>query len=159
LINGSINKWDGITELLLMYAARRDHTEKKIRPLLEEGKIVVSDRYFDSTFAYQGCGHKLDLNKIEIIRDLVLDNFKPHTTIILDLDVEEGLRRTDIRGEKNRFEDMEIDFHNRVRQGFLDIAKNNKERVKLINVKNKSIQEVHKEIINNLGDYPLTTSI
>src|SRR5574344_1807397 len=69
LINGSVNKWDGITELLLMYAARRDHTEKKIKPLLAEGKVVISDRYFDSSLAYQGYGHNLDLSKIQKIRE------------------------------------------------------------------------------------------
>ena len=83
IISGAVNKWDGITELLLMYAARRDHTEKKIKPLLKEGKVVVSDRYFDSSFAYQGYGYGLDLNKIAEIQKIVLDDFKPNLTIIL----------------------------------------------------------------------------
>jgi len=146
LVNGAVNKWDGITELLLMYAARRDHTEKKIKPLLKEGKVVVSDRYFDSTMAYQGYGYELDLNKIKQVQKIVLDDFEPDLTIILDLDVKEGLERTNKRGDKNRYEDMEIDFHNRVRNGFLNIANENHNRVKLINVENMSIDELQKNI-------------
>lgn len=150
LINGAVNKWDGLTELLLMYSARRDHTEKKIKPALKNGLVVVSDRYFDSTTAYQGYGHQLDLNKIKDIQKIVLEDFKPDLTFILDLDVEKGLERTDIRGEKNRYEDMKIDFHNRVRNGFLNISKEDTERVKLINVENKSIEEVQKEILTSI---------
>ncbi len=147
LINGTVNKWDGITELLLMYAARRDHTEKKIKPLLAEGKVVISDRYFDSTLAYQGYGHQLNLNKIRMVQEVVLEDFKPNITIILDLDAEKGLKRTDIRGEKNRFEDMKLDFHKRVREGFRKTAEQEPDRVKIINVENKSIEELQKEII------------
>ena len=97
---GGANQWDGITELLLMSAARRDHTEKKIKPLLKEGYVVVSDRYFDSMIAYQGYGHELDLNKIKAVQDVVLNGFKPDITIILDLEVEKGFARTEVRGEK-----------------------------------------------------------
>lgn len=151
LISGSVNKWDGITELLLMYAARRDHTEKKIKPLLAEGKVVVSDRYFDSTVAYQGYGHQLDLSKIKAVQKVVLENFKPDATIILDLNVQEGLNRTATRGDTNRFEEMNLDFHTRVRQGFQKIAEEEKERVKIINVERKSIEDLQKEIINHLN--------
>ncbi len=146
LVNGAVNKWDGITELLLMYASRRDHTEKKIKPLLADGYVVVSDRYLDSTMAYQGYGYNLDLNKIKAVQNVVLDDFLPNLTIILDLDVKKGLERTDKRGDKNRYEDMKVDFHNRVRNGFINIAKENANRVKLINVENKSIEELQKEI-------------
>ena len=148
IISGSVNKSDSITELLLMYASRREHTEKKIKPLLKQGKVVVSDRYFDSSIAYQGYGYGIDLNKIKQIQDIVLNNFKPDLTLILDLDVEKGLKRTDIRGEKNRFEDMEVSFHNRVRNGFMEIAKNEKDRVKLINVEDKTIETLQKEILD-----------
>ena len=151
LINGAVNKWDGITELLLMYASRRDHTEKKVKPLLAEGKVVISDRYFDSSLAYQGYGHNLDLSKIQKIREVVLDDFKPDITIILDLDIKKGLERTNIRGEKNRFEDMDITFHNRVRDGFLHISQAEPERVKLLDVDNKSIEEIQKEILHILS--------
>lgn len=150
LLSGGINKWDGITELLLMYAARRDHTEKKIKPLLREGKVVVSDRYFDSTIAYQGYGHQLDLDKIRAVQKIVLDGFEPDLTFILDLDVKKGLERTDKRGDKNRYEDMEIDFHNRVRKGFLDLANENKKRIRLIDVDGKGVEELLGEIVREI---------
>ena len=150
LISGSVNKWDGITELLLMYASRRDHTEKKIKPLLKEGKVVVSDRYFDSSTAYQGYGYKLNIEQIEMIKKIVLNDFEPDITFILDLPVIEGLKRTDIRGDKNRYEDMEIDFHKRVRDGFKEISIKNQNRVNLINVENLTIDEIHNKILNIL---------
>ena len=150
LISGSVNKWDGITELLLMYASRRDHTEKKIKPLLKEGKVVVSDRYFDSSTAYQGYGYKLNIEQIEMIKKIVLNDFEPDITFILDLPVIEGLKRTDIRGDKNRYEDMEIDFHKRVRDCFKEISIKNQNRVNLINVENLTIDEIHNKILNIL---------
>jgi dTMP kinase len=150
LLSGTVNKWDGITELLLMYASRRDHTEKKIKPLLAQGKVVISDRYLDSTVAYQGYGYKLDLKKIKTIQEVVLGDFKPNITLILDLDIKEGLKRTEVRGERNRFEDMELDFHRRVGNGFRKIAEIEKDRVILINVENKSIDQLHKEILQYL---------
>ena len=152
LVKGSVNKWDSVTELLLMYAARRDHTEKKIKPLLKEGKVVISDRYFDSTVAYQGFGHQLDLKKIDTIRKVVLEDFKPDLTIILDIDIQKGQIRTHERGKRNRFDDMKIEFHNKVRNGFLTIVKNEPERCELINVNNLSIDEVQKKILEILDE-------
>lgn len=149
LIKGSADKWDGITELLLMYASRRVHTEKKIKPLLQQGITVVSDRYFDSTFAYQGFGYNLPINKIESVKKIVLEDFRPDLTFILDLNVEEGLERTDIRGEKNRYEDMKIEFHNRVRDGFNYICENEQDRCIKIDVGNgKDINTVFDELLN-----------
>lgn len=149
LIKGSADKWDGITELLLMYASRRVHTEKKIKPLLQHGVTVVSDRYFDSTFAYQGFGYNLPINKIESVKKIVLEDFKPDLTFILDLNVKEGLERTDIRGEKNRYEDMKIEFHNRVRDGFNYICENEQDRCIKIDVGNgKDINTVFDELLN-----------
>lgn len=154
LIRGSADKWDGITELLLMYASRRVHTEKKIKPLLQQGITVISDRYFDSTFAYQGFGYNLPIEKIESVKKVVLEDFKPDLTFILDLDVQEGLERTDIRGEKNRYEDMKIEFHNRVRDGFNHICENEKERCIKIDVGNgKNIDAIFNEILNKSVEF------
>ena len=147
LINGSADKLDGITELLLMYAARRVHTEKKIKPLLKEGYVVVSDRYFDSTFAYQGFGSGIDLDKIETIKKIVLDNFEPDITIILDDEVENGLIRANKRGDANRFEAKEIEFHNRVRNGFFELVKLYSNRCKMININNLSVEEVFNKLL------------
>ena len=152
LINGSVDKWDATTELLLMYSSRKIHTEKKIKPLLEKGVVVVSDRYFDSTTAYQGYGYNFDLEKIEKVKKIVLDDFKPDTTIILDLNVLKGLERANKRGDANRFESMKIEFHMRVRNGFKKIAEAEPERCTLINVENYSINELHMEIIRILDE-------
>lgn len=153
LISGGTDKWDGITELLLMYASRKVHTEKKIKPLLSQGVTIISDRFLDSTLAYQGFGHQLSIDKIETIRKIVLDDFRPDLTFILDLDVEEGLDRTDIRGEKNRYENMKLDFHKRVRDGFNYVYENEKNRCIKLDVSNKSIKEVFDNIISKSVDF------
>lgn len=147
LISGSAGRWDGITELLLMYAARRVHTEKKIKPLLKDNVVVISDRYFDSSFAYQGFGHDLPIETIESIRKIVLGDFKPNLTIFLDMDTEEALKRTDKRGDKNRFEDMDLGFHKRVKEGFNYILSKEKERFIRIDVTSLSIKALNDMII------------
>jgi len=124
---------------------------KKIKPLLKKGAVVISDRYLDSTVAYQGFGYQMDLKKIETVQKIVLEDFKPHLTIICDIDIQKGQDRTHERGERNRFDDMKIDFHNKVRKGFLTIAKNEPERCKLLNVDNLTVEEVQKEILNILN--------
>ena len=128
IVSGSANRWDGITELLLIYAARRVHTEKKIKPLLKDGVTVISDRYFDSSLAYQGFGHNLPIENVETIRKIVLEDFKPDVTIFLDMDTEAALMRTNKRGDKNRFEDMELSFHKKVKDGFEYILSKENER-------------------------------
>ena len=92
--------------------------KKKIKPLLKDGVTVISDRYFDSSLAYQGFGHNLPIENVETIRKIVLENFKPDVTILLDMDTEAALMRTNKRGDKNRFEDMELSFHKKVKDGF-----------------------------------------
>lgn len=153
IINGSVDKLDGMSELLLMYAARKLHTEKKIKPLLKEGKVVVSDRYFDSTFAYQGFGSGIDLEKINTMRKIVLDDFKPDLTIILDIDIKEGLERANKRGDANRFEAKKIEFHNRVRDGFYDLLKLEPNRCKLIDTTSLNIEEVQNKIIDLVKNF------
>jgi dTMP kinase len=150
LVRGDINKWDGITELLLMYAARRDHTEKKIKPLLKKGVVVISDRYYDSTVAYQGYGHDLDLKKIDAIKKIVLEDFEPHLTIIMNLDISEGQDRTHKRGKRNRFDDMKISFHKKVQKGFKEIAEKEPKRCKVIEVEDMNIEEVQEKILEIL---------
>lgn len=151
LISGGKDRWDGITELLLMYAARRVHTEKKIKPLLKKGVVVVSDRYLDSSLAYQGFASNIPMETINSIRDIVLGDFRPDLTIILDLDIKEGLNRADIRGEKNRFEDKDLSFHQKVREGFDYIYKNEKNRkISKINVENLGIEELFEIVLSEI---------
>ena len=150
LISGSVNRWDGVTELLLMFAARRDHVEKTVKPALAEGKVVICDRFFDSTYAYQGHGHKLDLEKIDKVREVTIGDFQPDLTFVLDLDINEGINRKNIQAERNRFEDMKLEFHQRVRDGFLKIVEENQKRCVLIDSGKLSIEEIHEKIFSRI---------
>jgi dTMP kinase len=124
LVHGSVGRWDAVTEALLHFAARRDHLVKTIRPTLESGAWVVSDRFADSTIAYQGYGHGLGREACERLYTLTVGDFGPDLTFILDLPVEDGLRRADARGAGGtRYERMDRAFHERLRDGFLEIAK------------------------------------
>ncbi len=133
LVTGDPDRWDAMTEALLFFAARRDHVERTIRPAIVAGKVVISDRFADSNMAYQGYGHDLARDTIEHLYALTLGEFKPDLTLILDLPVEEGLKRATARGgNEQRFEDMDVAFHHRLRDGFLDIAKRDPQRCRLI---------------------------
>jgi len=124
LVEGDPDQWDGLTEALLNYSARHEHLRETVQPALEAGKWVVSDRFADSTFAYQGYGHGLDLETIRRLHELVVGDFKPDLTLILDVPVDIGLSRAASRNDQeDRYERMDIEFHERVRQGFLEIAK------------------------------------
>ena len=138
LVTGDPQRWDAMTELLLLYAARRDHVRRLIEPALEKGTWVLCDRFADSTMAYQGYGHGLDRGKIADLHKIVLGTLSPDLTVILDLDPKTGLARTRVtdeaqrRGAEDRFERMEIAFHQRMRDGFRDIAATEPERVVLV---------------------------
>ena len=133
LVNGAPGRWDAMTETLLVYAARADHVGRTIGPALLAGKWVICDRFSDSTYAYQGAGRGLARETIRRIDAVVLDDFKPDLTLVLDLDVETGVARAMGRGgAESRFEQFDRDFHERLRQSFLDIAKRNPDRCILI---------------------------
>jgi dTMP kinase len=138
LVNGAPGRWDALTETLLVYAARADHVKRTIGPALVAGNWVVCDRFTDSTYAYQGAGRGLARETIRRVDAIVLDDFKPDLTLILDLDVEIGLERAKARAQANqsdaeqRFENFDRAFHDRLRQCFLDIAKRNPNRCLVI---------------------------
>ncbi|HVV27380.1 MAG TPA: dTMP kinase [Rhizomicrobium sp.] len=133
LVEGEPGRWDAITETLLAYAARADHVARTIGPALMADKWVISDRFSDSTFAYQGVGRGLARETIRRIDSAVLDDFAPDLTLILDLDVETGLGRALARsGAETRFEKFGPDFHQRLRQAFLDIARRFPDRCRVI---------------------------
>jgi dTMP kinase len=111
-----------------------------------ENKVVITDRFTDSTAAYQGHARGLDLSLIHSLNDMVVPDMKPFLTIILDMDVEEGLKRNRDAQKVDRFEQETVDFHNRVRQGFHQIACEEPERVKIVDA-SKSRDEVTAEII------------
>jgi dTMP kinase len=121
------------TEALLHFAARADHYTTKIAPALRAGNWVLCDRFADSTRAYQGYGLGLDMNAIETLYEIALDDFVPDLTIILDIPVETGVQRMIERGaDPDRYEKMDAAFHERLREGFLDIAKKNPLRCAVI---------------------------
>jgi dTMP kinase len=110
------------TEILLFLAARAQLVEQVIRPYLASGGIVLCDRYADSTLAYQGYGHQVNLDQLKVLIDFATGGLKPDLTLLLDLEVEEGLRRRVQGGDWNRMDAYARAFHQRVRQGFLELA-------------------------------------
>jgi dTMP kinase len=124
LVNGETGRWDPMSELLLFAAARHEHVRQKIAPALARGEWVLCDRFADSTMAYQGYGHGLGREPCETAHKLALGDFQPDLTFILDLPVEKSLERAARRGNADtRYERMAIEFHRRVREGFLEIAR------------------------------------
>ena len=133
LVEGPAERWDGPTEALLHFAARREHLRTTVLPALERGEWVVSDRFADSTRAYQGYGHGLDLATIERLYEISVGDFWPDLTLILDLPIETGLTRAAARrGTETRYESLPIAFHQRVKAGFLEIAKREPQRCAVI---------------------------
>jgi dTMP kinase len=126
LLEGADERWDAVGEALLLYAARRDHVERLIRPALRSGHWVVCDRFADSTLAYQGYGRGLPVADLQALHRLALDDFTPDLTLILDLPVADGLARIARRSQgADRFERLGPVFHDRLRQGFRRIAADN----------------------------------
>jgi dTMP kinase len=137
MVEGEPGRWDAITETLLAYAARADHVARTIGPALLTGTWVISDRFNDSTFAYQGAGRGVERETIRRIDSAVLDDFQPDLTLMLDLDVTIGLKRAMARpdtkmGMENRFEKFGPEFHEKLRQAFLEIARRNPDRCRVI---------------------------
>ncbi len=133
LIHGESDRWDVMTETLLHFAARRDHLRRTVWPALEAGTWVISDRFADSTLAYQGYGQGMSPETIHALYALSVGDFRPDLTFILDIPAELGLARAAARkagGE--RYEAMGLAFHQRLREGFLEIAAGEPERCVVI---------------------------
>jgi len=142
LVEGPVERWDGVTEALLHFAARRDHLRSTVWPALKRGAWVISDRFADSTMAYQGYGHGADRTMLGGLYDMAVGEFCPDLTLILDLPVEIGLARAaSRRGTETRYESLPIAFHERVRAGFLDIAAVDPERCVVIDA-NRDIDTI-----------------
>lgn len=150
LVDRKGGNWTPVAECLLFFAARNMHVETLIKPALAAGKIVISDRFADSTRAYQSYGHGLDLEIVEKINNLSLGSFQPDLTFIMDLPVETGLERAGKRLEadhsaEDRFEQLDTDFHEKLRQGYLNIAAKNQGRCVVMDAK-QSIEDITEEL-------------
>ena len=132
ILNGDADRWSPVTETLLMYAARRDHIERVIRPALDRGAIVLCDRFADSTRAYQGAGGHAPLALIKAMEEHVLAGLKPDLTLIFDMPVADGLARAAARGGEARVESKGLAFHHRLAEAFLEIAVREPERCVVI---------------------------
>ncbi len=119
---------DAHTEFLLFSASRAQHIAEIIRPNLEKGLTVISDRFFDSSLAYQGYGQRLPLETLKTITNFATGGLTPDLTLLLDLPVEEGLQRREADGNWNRMDAYDFDFHRRVRRGYLKLAAETPER-------------------------------
>lgn len=133
VLKGDANRWNSMSEICLYYAAREDHLMRIIRPALAGGKIVICDRFFDSTRAYQGHLGDKEQNVIKCLEDNIVAQHKPNLTIVLDIDVEIGLARAGSRKDDEcRFESKKLEYHQNLRAAFLAIVAAEPERCKTI---------------------------
>lgn len=147
LLSGELDGWDGMTEVLLHFAARREHLVTTIRPALARGDWVISDRFADSTRAYQGYGLGVDQHTIDKVYAIAVGDFTPDLTLILDLPAEDGLARARSRGaDDDRYERMDLEFHRRLRDGFLDIARADPDRCVVIDAR-QDLDDVARNIM------------
>lgn len=148
LVSGSGDAWKPTTETLLFYAARVEHVERLLKPALEEGTHVVCDRFADSTLVYQGAGKDLSEYYVQMLHKLTLGNFAPDLTFILDISPQEGLKRANThKHNEKRFELMPMDFHRRVRAGFLGIAAREPKRCIVLDA-TQDMKTLHTRILN-----------
>jgi len=154
LVEGAADKMDAIAEALLFFADRRIHLSQKVWPALDEGKWVISDRFADSTMAYQYYAYNKRLSKedIETLYRFVAADFKPDLTLILDIDPEIGLKRSFAKAatmtvQETRNENRVLTWHQNLRLGYLEIAKENKERCIVLDA-NVDVEVLHKQIVN-----------
>jgi len=147
LVEGEPGSLSPMSEALLNFAQRAEHLERVIKPALAKGAWVISDRFADSTMAYQGYGHKLGRKPVEALYKLVCGSFKSDLTLILDVPVELGLERANSRrGSETRYERMNVEFHERLRKGFRDIARREKKRCVVIDA-SQAIDAVTADVI------------
>ena len=131
-------------ESFLFLADRAQHIDTIIKPAVERGEIVLCDRHTDSTVAYQGYGRGIDLNRINLLNDIATSGMKPDLTFIFDIDIDTSMSR--VGKEKDRMESAGVEFFKKVREGYLAIAKQEPQRVKLIDG-SKSIDDIHSEVL------------
>jgi dTMP kinase len=137
------------TETLLYQAARAQIVEQVVKPRLNAGEVVISDRYYDSTIAYQGYGHQQDLEQVRALVKYATGGLTPNLTVLLDVDIEEGLRRKKKDNEWNRLDAYTVEFHQRVRAGYLEMVKQEQNRWAVVDAGREweSVQEELRKVI------------
>jgi dTMP kinase len=150
LLSETTEIMDGLTELLLMFAARNQHLTRKILPELDQGLWVVSDRFTDASYAYQAFGRSIAIEKVDTLRRLVQDGFNPDLTLLLDVEPDVSRGRISDR-ELDRIEKENLEFYQRVRAGYLDLAEK-LERIKLIDA-SKDLESVGAEIRRHMSEF------
>ena len=146
VIKGDTNRWLPMTESLLMWASRYEHVEALIKPSLNAGKWVICDRFYHSTYAYQGVGHDLGLESMKSIKRLVIGDIRPDLVFLLDIDPIKGIKRTKNRNSnEDRFENMDLTFHSDLRDAFLMLSKEEADRFVVIDAE-LDIREISKII-------------
>ena len=146
LLDAKNSEMTDITEALLYAASRAQHVEEKILPAVKEGKIVICDRFLDSSIVYQGYARGLDIEMIKTINSFALSKIKPDITLFFDIRPEIGILRKKNMHELDRMEQEKIDFHNKVYNGYKALLNENPERIKRIDAE-KTIDEVYKQVI------------
>ena len=154
LLNSETIRLTAASELLLFYASRSQNIQEKIKPALERNEIVICDRYYHASMAYQGYGRGIPLDFIRKLTDLVCDPYRPDLTFLLDIEPEIGLARARTRNHgrienEGRFEAEDLEFYNRVREGYLELASED-ERIQLLYA-DRSIETVHRHVLTLLG--------
>ena len=151
LVKGKKNKWSGVVETLLLYAARKDHIDKVIAPSLKKNKWVLCDRFKESTLVYQGYGKNVDIDLIKKLDKIITNNLTPGLTFILDIDPKIGLKRSKRKSNtETRYENMSLGFHNKIRKAFKTIAMLNEKKFILINA-NQDINLIQDIIWNEVS--------
>lgn len=145
LLDASLPAMHEDTELLLMFAARAEHMQRVIKPALERGEWVLSDRFADASFVYQGAGRGIPQERLDSLADWTLQGFAPDRTLLLDMSVSGGMERVHKRGGSDRFEQENTDFFERIRQAYLQRAKAYPQRFSVQDA-SQSIDDVHKNI-------------
>jgi len=140
------------TELLLVFSARVQHIQEVILPALSSGKIILCDRFTDASYAYQGGGRGIDASRINLLEKWVQGDLRPNLTLLFDLDVSIGMQRTKKRSDADRFEREEINFFEKIRNTYLERAKNEPQRFRIINSAS-SLESVKEQIITILKDF------
>jgi dTMP kinase len=152
LLKNHSEEIDQMTELLLMFAARVQHVREVIKPALERGEWVLCDRFIDSSYAYQGGGREIPMDRIKALEEITMQDFEPDFTIILDLPVDLGLQRAETRSQRDRFEQEDLDFFERVRSVFHARAAANPERYHIIDT-TPALEIVQEDIHKILSKY------